>query len=108
MPVSTASGKTFRDMFAYNNGAGKTVHVVFDEADNLARQPTDTIACFLQELRELQQHKSALRGVALLGTHKLLDIVNHRKWSPSHHISPFNAVRGDFTQLICLPNKLTM
>lgn len=106
LPGPMASGKTFRDMFVGTNGEGKTVNIVFDEADNLAALPTDMIADFLQVIRGLRQTNSSLRGVALLGTHKLLNIVQHRTWSPSHYSSPFTAVRGNLKQLNCLQAKL--
>ena len=96
------NGKTFRDMFVGAHAKEEPVTIIFDEADNLAGQTADTIANFLQELRGLQERQSSLRGLALLGTHELIKIIQHRTWSPNHIHAPFDAVRGNIAQLTCL------
>ena len=95
MPESRGSCKTFRDMFLDTNGAREPVTRIFDSADNLAVQTSETIASFFQELCELQQQHSSLLAVALLGTHRLLKIVEHQMWSSSRTSSLFSAVRSE-------------
>ena len=94
MPESAASPHTFTEMFVGTHAGEEPATLIFDDADNLATQTPDTIADFLLELRELRQRRSSLRGIALLGTHKLPKIIEHRNWSPNHALSPFNVVRG--------------
>ena len=93
VPASKGSNTTFRELFDDAEGKREPAMIIFDEADKLTSQTPQTIAKFLQEIRNILHSPSSLSGVALLGTHQLLKVVEHRNWSNDRSMSPFDAVR---------------